>query len=217
MNIYCFWTGDNEMSSNRKECLSELKRVSECNIILVTKENLGQYILPDHPLHPAYQYLSETHKADYLRTYFMNFHGGGYCDIKRTTGSWINSFNNFLTSDYWICGYKEFNGGVATCPDNRELAEKWSELIGNGSYICKPNTPLTNEWYSMMIALLDKKLHILKTHPSTYPRDHSGSGSGSGYPIGWNEMLGQIFHRVSYKYKDRIMNTLPVCLLYNYI
>jgi len=86
--IYCFWTGSNEMSDARKQSLEQLKQVSDMNVILVTKDNLHTYILPDHPLHEAYKYLSETHKSDFLRIYFMNFYGGGYSDIKRATGSW---------------------------------------------------------------------------------------------------------------------------------
>ena len=61
------------MCENRKNALKELINISKCNVKLVTKCNLGNYILRHAPLHPAYQYLSETHKADYLRTYFMHF------------------------------------------------------------------------------------------------------------------------------------------------
>ena len=210
MNIYCFWTGDNEMTTSRIECLQQLKETTQCNVILVTKQTLPQYILPDHPLHPSYEYLSETHKADYLRTYFMNFYGGGYSDIKKTTGSWIQSFDDLNKSDYWICGYKEIYGGVAYTP----LSSKWEELLGNGSYICKPQTPLTIEWYNTMIQLLDTKLEELKKNPSTSYSD--SKESGSGYPIEWNEMLGRIFHKISYQYKERLLNTLPICILHNY-
>ena len=209
-NIYCFWTGDNEMSQSRKECLQDLISVSECTVILITKENIKKYILSDNPLHPAFDYLSETHKADYLRTYFMNFYGGGYSDIKKTTGSWKKSFNDLENSDYWMCGYKEIEGGVAYAP----YADKWKELIGNCAYICKPLTPLTTEWYSEMINLLDTKLEKLKQFPSKSPQD--SSETGSGYPIEWNEMLGRIFQKVAYKYKDKLLNTLPISVFSNY-
>jgi hypothetical protein len=179
-------------------------------VILVTKANLHEYILPEHPLHEAYQYLSETHKADYLRTYFMNFYGGGYSDIKRTTGSWIDSFHSLNNSDYWICGYKEVQGGVAYPP----YVDNYHELIGNCAYICKPQTELTKEWYSSMISLLDLKLENLIRNPSKFPQDCSECGSG--YPIEWNEMLGRIFHRVSYKYKEYLLNTLPMIDCNNY-
>jgi hypothetical protein len=213
-NIYCFWTGNNELTENRKRCLAQFKQMCECNVILVDTSNLHNYILKDQPLHAAYEHLSETHKADYLRTYFMHFHGGGYTDIKETTGSWIGAFNELKNDDNkWICGYPETFNGVAYGP----VVDKWKDLIGNGAYICKPQTPLTTEWYTEMIALLDSRLDRLKRFPATHPQD-SGDGSEDyeGYPIEWNEMLGRIFHKVAYKYKEHLLNTLPTPIFSNY-
>lgn len=210
MNIYCFWTGHNPMSDQRKACLEQLRNVSNCEVIIVTVDNLSEYIC--EPLHPAYEYLSETHKADYLRTYFMHFYGGGYSDIKCTTGSWVDSFQRLTAEeDKWVIGYKEIQGGVAYVPH----AEQWADLVGNGAYICKPNTPLTNEWYTDMIHLLDERLDRLRANPATFPQD-CWNYEGSQYPLEWNEMLGRIFHRVCYKYKTHLLNTLPPCLFYNY-
>jgi len=210
--IYVLWTGTNEMSQDRKNALENLKVVSECNVILINPSNLSNYIKPEHPLHEAYEYLSETHKADYMRTYLMHFYGGGYSDIKKTTGSWKKVYDELLNSDKWICGYAETesSGGIAYPP----LVDKWRELIGNAAYICKPNTPLTNEWYNEMMSLLDMKLEQLKMHPATHPQDKAEDGRG--YPIEWNEMLGRIFHRLAYKYKDHVMNTLPISIFTNY-
>ena len=206
--IYTFWTGVNELTPNRLECLKNLREVSECDVILVTPENLDNYILDDHPLHEAYQYLSETHKADYLRTYFMNFHGGGYSDIKKTTGSWLDSFQKLEESDRWIIGYQEIEGGAAIYP------HLWRDMIGNGAYICKAKTLLTEEWYDEMISLLETKLERLKINPSRCPDDRAENGSG--YPIEWNEMLGRIFHRLCYKHKEKILNTLPISKFTDY-
>lgn len=212
MNIYCFWTGKNELTANRKKCLEKFKQICNCNVIYIDIHNLDEYILKDHPLHLAYEYLSETHKADYLRTYFMHFYGGGYTDIKETTGSWVSAFNELENnSTKWICGYKEVCGGVAYRP----YIDKWQELVGNGAYICKPQTPLTTEWYNEMIALLDTKLERLKLFPAQHPQDKD-IGNGNCYPIQWVEMLGEIFHKVSYKYKEHLLNTLPISIFKNY-
>ncbi len=214
MTIFCFWTGKNEFTENRKRCLKQFKEMCGCNVILVDISNLNEYVLKDHPLHPAYEYLSETHKADYLRTYFMHFYGGGYTDIKETTGSWFAAFKELNNSnDKWICGYPEIDGGVAYVP----LINNWKELIGNGAYICKPKTPLTFEWYTEMIKLLDDRLERLKLYPATHPQQQDNNNPNyQGYPIEWNEMLGRIFHKVSYKYKDRMLNTLPISIFKNY-
>ena len=205
--IYMFWTDNNEMSPNRLTSYHNFIEKSQATVKLITPNILHEYIL--HPLHPAYTYLSATHKADYLRTYFMHFYGGGYSDIKATTGSWLSSFDNLRKSDKWIIGYKEVEGGAIS-----ELADKWEDLIGNCCYICKPNTILTSEWYSQMISLLDTKLEQLKQFPATYPQDCAENKNG--YPIEWNEMLGRIFHKISYKYKHKLLNTLPILEFKNY-
>lgn len=142
----------------------------------------------------------------------MNFYGGGYSDIKETTSSWKESFNTLYNSDKWMIGYKEINGGVAYQP----YVNEWKELIGNGAYICKPQTPLTKEWYAEMLELLDNKLERLTLNPATQPRD-SSEASGGKYPIEWNEMLGRIFHKINYKYKDMVLNTLPLPKFNNYL
>jgi hypothetical protein len=181
------------MSPQRAQCLQDLRRISECNVIFITPDTLSRYILPDHPLHEGYQYLSETQKGDYLKAYFMNFYGGGYSDIKTPTGSWVSFFEKMNSSDAWICGYKEIDGGVAYKP----YVHLWRELIGNGAYICKPNTPLTNEWYSGMLKVMDQHLPELRLHPAKFPQDCKEKGLG--YPIEWNELNGRVFHKVIYK------------------
>lgn len=153
--IFVFWTGDNDMSNRRLECLSNLSQKSECKVILVTPGNLNDYILKDHPLHPAYKYLSHTHKADYLRTYFMHFYGGGYSDIKKTTGSWGNAFDDINNNnDAYINGYAEVDGGNSPAVSKNDIPY----LIGNCCYICKPNTEFTRLWYSSMIHLMNLSL-----------------------------------------------------------
>lgn len=208
--IYTWWTGKNEMSQQRKDSIENLKSVSECDVVLITTDTLSTYIKEGHPLHEAYEYLSETQKGDYLKAYFMNFYGGGYSDIKKTTGSWKSSFDELSNSNKWICGYQELDGGVAYEP----LKDKWRELIGNGAYICKQNTPLTNEWYNEMIKLLDEKLDALKKNPAKFPQD--SAEKGTGYPIEWNEMNGRIFHKLVYKYKEHVLKSLAIPIFQNY-
>lgn len=91
--IYTFWTGTNPMSPARRRGWDSLRRLnSDLDVVLVTPDNLGDYIKADHPLHPAYHHLCLTHKSDYLRCYFMNFYGGGYVDVKPCRNSWRPSF-----------------------------------------------------------------------------------------------------------------------------
>ena len=207
--IYVFWTGNNPLSQNRKESLEQLKAMSGCEIIVVTPENLSKYLLPNEPLHPAYEYLCLTHKADYLRTYFMNFYGGGYSDIKKTEGNWQFAFDELNNDDNkWVVGYKE-DTRYLIYKSYRELADY---LIGNCAYICKPNTSFTNKWYNCMIKLMDEKLEALKLSPATHPQDSYEMSNGR-YPIRWEEMLSDIFHIQVFQYNKHILYTLPSPIL----
>ena len=198
--IYLFWTGDNPMNEKRINCLNYSKETSKCNLTLITKDTLHEYILKDHPLHPSYQYLSETHKSDYLRCYFAHFYGGGYMDVKKTLGSWINCFEEMRNSNYLMCGYIDDH----VC---EPYAPYWEELIASNAYICKPQSVITKEWYDEMILLMDNKLEQLQKNPAKYTDD--STWRDSGYPMGWTEMLGDIFFKIIYKYKDKLLQTLP--------
>ena len=68
--IYCFWTGDNPLTKNRKESLNVLNKKTGIPIVLITPDNLSNYILQDYPLHKSYDHLSLVHKSDYLKMLF---------------------------------------------------------------------------------------------------------------------------------------------------
>jgi FkbM family methyltransferase len=212
--INCFWTGTNPLTDNRLRCIHNMNLTvgTGVSVTLITQTNLEEYIIPGHPLHPAYKYLSETHRADYLRTYFMHFYGGGYADIKEQGGSWSTAFDMINNNpNIWISGYPEIGpNGIAYSP----VCDDWRRLVGNCAYICRPNTPLTREWYTCMMSILDDKLSELQLHPAQSPSDCRETGSG--YPIEWNEMLGRIFHRISHQYMDHINQAVPTPFFTNY-
>ena len=87
--IFAFWTGDNALSANRERCLREMRAMHDgLEIVLITPQNLREWVVDGAPIHPAYRHLSLIHRSDYLRAYFMAHHGGGYADIKTPTHSW---------------------------------------------------------------------------------------------------------------------------------
>jgi len=214
--LYCFWTGNNPMSEKRKTCLKNLEKTG-MEVILVTSENLPQYLV--EPLHRCYKYLSETHKADYLRTYFMHFHGGAYCDIKTPTKDWIAAYNELLKDKTkYANGTKEIGGGV---PDihgdlalNEILQREFDKLISLGGFIFRKNTPYTQEWYKNLMIKMDQIADKLEKYPSTCPQQTYSDGYP--YPLRWAELLGEIFHPVCYKYKDRILQTVPPLIYTDY-
>jgi hypothetical protein len=185
-----------------------MSNICEIDVILVTPDNLQKYILPSEPLHPAYEFLSETHKADYLRTYFMHFHGGGYSDIKLPSGSWVQAFEDIISNpNILINGYHESSEDTIAGDDYVKLLYK--EIPANSAYIIRPNTEFTKEWYRQLLSVLDSKLEALKKNPSTHPQAQFTPNISPGYPIQWTEILGNIFHPLTCKYRDRILFTTP--------
>jgi hypothetical protein len=205
--LYCFWTGDNKMSSRRKDCFEKLN-ITGFKIVLVTKKNLNQFIKKTNPLHPAYKYLSETHKADYLRTYFMHFYGGAYSDIKNPVKSWENAYYDLINDKSKLCnGMRE--SSILGVPHRVNIKTKlnFSKLIRNSGYIFRKQTSFTTEWYDTMMKKMDSISDRLKKYPSKHPQQTYSIFYP--YPLRWAELLGEIFHPICYKYSDRILQTVP--------
>lgn len=202
--IYMFWVGEQKMSATRKIAFEKFKKMCGVKVVLVQNDDVTKYMLPEHPLHPAYQYLCNTHKSDYLRAYFMHFYGGGYADIKHTTGTWKKAFYDLaIHNDYWICGYHELPCAIFV----DEMKPFCQYLIGTAAIICKPRTPLTQEWYDYVVKVLDEKLELLKQNPAK--KAHDALENGFGYPVKWHEMLGHIFHDLIFKHKNKVLYSVP--------
>lgn len=200
--VYCFWTGDNVMSKNREACLESMKRAVGVPLVLITPKNIADFILPDFPLHKSFEHLSLVHKSDYLRCYMMHHYGGGYSDIKKHENSFEKSFDKLHGSDSWVMGYREIGErGVAKIEGilGDDLRRHWSKLIGNCSYICKPYTPFTYEWYDELHRRMDRYSEQLALNPGNV------MGDNKGYPIPWTNILGDIFHPLCLKYHHKIM------------
>lgn len=200
--VYCFWTGENILTPNRIKSLKYIKQNVGVEVKLITNDNLKNYILKETPLHSAYPYLSNVHKADYLRTYFMHHYGGGYADIKRHDNNWLEAFIQLETNpNFWIIGYPEtcendiaaLHGGFGIA-----LKKHYAYLIGNGSYICKPYTPFTYSWINNLHKKLDEKELLLRKNPGGV------WGNEIGYPLMWSEILGQIFHPLCYYFNEHV-------------
>lgn len=193
--IYCFWTEDNPMSEQRMKCLQQLRDVSGCNVNLVTTRSLHKYIHPKFPLHEAYPYLSAVHKADYLRCYFMHFHGGAYTDVKTPYGwTWYDAFRDFELNPRAMINIRQ--PGTAM--------------------MCRPQTELTKRWYAEVCCVLDKHLPTLQQYPAATP--YTCRENDPNYPIGWTEIMINILGPLCEEYAKfgYVMTTVPLLFVHNH-
>lgn len=189
--IYCFWTGRNAMSGNRDKCHLSLHFNSSADVKLITPENLSEFVVKSRPLHPAYEYLSNVHKSDYLRAYFMHHYGGGYSDVKWCARSWDSAFDRFRSSGKQIMGYREPSpDGVAPVGGTTEakLRAGYRDVIGCCAFICKPNSLFTAKWLGRVESILDSKHGDLRNNKGNI------MGDNEGYPLAWTEIMGNVFH-----------------------
>ena len=207
--LFCCWFGGlNKMSFNRKSCLESIFHHNK-NVILITEKNLNEWIKEPHP---SFSFLSETHKSDYVRTYLARFYGGGYTDIKRHHFNWDKHFEELNNEENtWMIGSTEANPWDTAVLD---LQPHYKSLLSMCSYIIRPNTSLTIEWYDGMIKKLDEKYTHLTLNPSKHPQDKAESGFG--YPLRWAEILGEFFHPACFKYKDHLKHSMPKLDFSNY-
>jgi hypothetical protein len=147
----------------------------------------------------------------------MHHYGGGYADIKLLNFDWNPYFEILDNSDAWAMGYPEVQAmDVAVDPNDQmtnDIRSSYASLIGNCNYIFKPNTPFTREWKKHLHVKLDEKLPELRANPGRHPQEFKNAmfsdGTFSRYPLRWAEILGEIFHRLCYLNRDRILTNLP--------
>lgn len=204
------------MSTQRLQALFSIYNHVACPIAYLNHVTLWKWQLAQEPFHPAFEYLSETHKADYLRVYLMHHYGGGYTDIKHTSTDWNSHFEALFKSDQLCAGYTEISPhSVAKVGGEVEISlrENYQRLIGLCAFIFKPRSPLTRVWLERTHKLLDSKLEALQQSPASFAQDQYGvmrpDGSVSCYPLKWTEMLGDIFHPLILEYKEFVLH-LPI-------
>lgn len=215
--IFVIWFGV-EMSDTRKKCLESIGKLG-VPVILITKDNLHEWIAKDDPLHPAFYYLSGVHKADYLRCYLTHHYGGGYSDIKYYDDdtSWVESFDKINQDpNIWLLGGSEKNRDDIGCHTYHRLASDkkwdckliknmWKKLVLCGAFICRKKTKFSYDLINRIHTTLSNNFRSLILNPPIGNR----SGFNSNYPLRWTQILGEIFHPLQYLYIDYVKSGLP--------
>lgn len=212
--IYTFWTGDNELTPNRRRSLDAMRRLNEpagVRVELITPDNLADHLDPSVPLSDLYESLHVVHRSDYLRAYFLHVHGGGYSDIKQPVSAWSGAFDRMDASDAWLMGdHKPSCFLTPAFADKRlERLMRWTSPshVFQCAFIARPQTPLTREWWRLLNDKLEANREALLAHPGT------GRFGGDGYPFAWTAVLGQLIDPLCVKYAEHVTHDASMALL----
>lgn len=210
--IFCLWTGEELLSENRIRALWSIIKNTGSPVVYVTANTVHNWILPDHPFHEGYKFLSSTHKSDYLRCYLMHHFGGGYTDIKMTTKNWYNFFERLqMSKTHMALGYRELPHGLPhlNTLENMHMQSSYADLIGLCAFIFKRQSIITKLWYDQLHQKLDTKLKDLMQHPAKINIDQKGlllpDNTTSEYPLRWAEILGEILHPILFEYRNDLI------------
>lgn len=201
--LFLLWTGHNEISPNRRAGIASIREANrDLEVVLVTPENLPEWLIPGQPLHPAYAHLSLVHRSDYLRAYLLHHHGGAYADIKPMTGGFGPAIDLLGTDpDAWVVGYREISSDLVGGRDARlgpELRHRYRSIAGAGAFATRPGTPLTGEW----LREVERRLAYYAEELAEHPGD--AVGSNPGYPIQWIELGADILYPLEIKHLSHL-------------
>jgi hypothetical protein len=151
-------------------------------------------------------------------------------DIKTQTGSWLPTVDKLEQTRWFIgAGYREVRGGVVNLDLNliggrafvlsrsvpppiaravtNVMRASRPLLIGNGAFYFRRGSIYAERWLSEVERRLDLLLPELRRHPPSHPRDRRPSGSG--YPVPWSFLLGDVNAPLSLLHAPRLLRTLP--------
>lgn len=201
--IFVVWAGDNELTPGRRAGLASIRSTNpDLDIVLVTPDNLDDYLVAGHPLHPAYHQLSFVHRSDYLHSYLLHHHGGGYTGLKPHPNPWAAAFSELERDpDAWILGYRIPTVREATAidgPIGRDVHRHYTSLIGTGGMIARAYSQLTFEWTREAHRRLDYYCELLARTPG------DAFGGNTGYPLPWTTLGSQILEPLCLKYLPHV-------------
>lgn len=214
--LWVLWTGDNPLTERRAASVAEMRKHSRMQVNLVTPKNLPSilqsYLLPS--LHPAYEYLTTTHRSDYLRLFLMYHVGGAYSDIKPSKTDWrekLDQLNGDPTKSFLSQRVKGGSVITPTLPEARHSKKTWENMTTLGAFIARPKCPFVSKMLSRVNSILTEKLDRLKKFPGGFARNVRFVKGDKGYPMGWHEILGDVGHKLQMTQDFRSLAVIVPC------
>lgn len=202
--LWCVWAGHNPMTDNRRRSLDVLRqRNPDLDVVVVTPENLDEFLVEGHPLHPAYEHLSAVHRSDYLRAYLLHHHGGAYADIKSMGHGLAPALDAVSRpGGPWVVGYPEIDADLVDNlhgPIGQDVRHNHHRIVGIVAMAARPRTPFTAEWLAEVERRLSYHREDLVAHPAEDP--YGGEGD---YPVTWIGIGADVFEPLQLKYLSHV-------------
>jgi len=209
-NIYLYWVGKEYKLISILRNLIYLHSTSGkgYNVNLITEHNIKDYIkdIPEY-----FNKLLPAHQADFVRVHVI-------CDYG---GIWLDSDTLVLDSLDTLFHFIETNDGFFIKENNN--------ILCNGIFGSKPNTPFMNKWKTDMMNKLNNtqgKIEwsdigcimlqsIYTTNKALYDNYKIFNGLDNLYPVNWNNCVKEFLDKPYDNYKSILREYQPLVVLVN--
>lgn len=209
-NVYIYWIGQEYklISILRKLIYSHSTNGIGYKVHLITDKNINEYV-ENIPYY--FSSLCPAHQADFVRVNVICKYGG----------IWLDSDTLVLNSLDSLFDYIESKDGFFIKQNN--------DMLSNGIFGSRANTPLMIEWKKQMRNLLDIKLgrigwcdignymleNMHKKMPSLYANYNIFNGLDNLYPVNWDNCVAEFIDKPYDNYKRIIREYQPLIVLVN--
>jgi mannosyltransferase OCH1-like enzyme len=193
-------------------CMDRVKKQAnkdELNYVLITPENLNEYItLTDLPKH-FYDLKEIAHRADFIRIYVLYHYGG----------MWIDA--DAFAKDSFIQLFNDLNDNQVVYWDKKDKKEP----IENSLLLSRKNSNIMKVWYDKIKNILDHTTNIEWTEiggsvfrnildTSTNKENKVYDQSATCFPVHWSDAK-RFFESGDSDFLIR--KNQPIVMLYNHI
>lgn len=209
-NVFLYWTGNEYKLIKILRDIIYLHSNNNKNytVHLINKENLKNYIkiIPEY-----FNDLLPAHQADFVRVNVVCNYGG----------IWLDS-DTLVMDD--LCRLFD----IFKKKDGFFLLEN-NQILFNGVFGSKPNTPLMIEWKTKLLDILNNKKQnidwteignslldkIKKNNPEYYNNYKIFNGLDNMYPVNWNNCVEEFITKPYNNYKIIEKEFQPIIVLVN--
>lgn len=206
-NIFLYWIGNEYKLINilRDSIYIHSKNGVGYTVHLITHKNINNYIksLPKY-----FFTLLPAHQADFVRVNVICDYGGIWLDSDTLVVDSLDSLFDL---------FKQYDGFFILENNN---------ILWNGVFGSKPNTPLMKTWKNIMINILDNKQKNInwaeigcdlleKLDKSYYTNYKIFKGLDSLYPVNWEFCVREFIEKPYDNYKNLTRNYQPIVVLVN--
>lgn len=209
-NIFLYWVGKEYklISVLRNLIYLHSNNGKGYKVHLINQKNINEYVkvIPDY-----FYTLNYAHQADYVRVHVVYDYGG----------IWLDSDSLVMNSLDSLFDIVENQNGFFIKENN--------DVLWNGIFGSKKNTPLLLEWKNRMKHVLDAKKSsidwtqignamlqdIKHSNPRLYDNYKIFDGCDTMYSVNWNNCVKEFIEKPYDNYKNIIKNYQPVIALVN--